>query len=184
MITANARHRNGKLHVETVPVKLCRPENNAITKHADADVCFSLVNDVNYIASVLGPDFCVFISPDDKALCKLGVVLAKRQTTMVMALEYKVRLPNHNYDVASKHSLIPSVYAFLTVAKDRIGTVDSISYAGPTRVFIRSSKHDSSNAETHREDLESIFEDERLKKYTQVIFQLQKSLKNFFLFLE
>ena len=33
----------GRLHVETVPFKLIRPQNNFYEKHPDADFCFSLV---------------------------------------------------------------------------------------------------------------------------------------------
>ena len=161
----SASHQ-GKKHVVTVPVRLCKPQNDHYDKHPDADFCFSLVNDLNYIASILGPDECIFISPDDKAIVKLGIIAAKYQTAMVMHMEYKLRLPNHDFIVATKHHLIPSIYAFLTVKPNSVGQTSSVSYTGPTAAYIRSGKHDQSNALTHRLDLTDIFESKTFGKFT------------------
>ena len=81
-------------------------------KHADADFCFSLTNDLNTLASILVQEQVIWLSHDDKAIVKLGVMAAKVQTAMVMHLEYRARLPKHDYIVASKHHPITSVYAF------------------------------------------------------------------------
>ena len=102
----------GKRHIETVPVRLCKSQNDASTKHEDADFCFSHAKDLNFIAAILGSEETIFISPDYKAIVKLGIIAAKLQTAMVLHLSYRVRLPNHDYIVASKHHLIPSIMPF------------------------------------------------------------------------
>ena len=63
---------------------------------------------------------------------KLGVVSAKRQTAMVMHVDYQVRLPSHDYVVASKHYFTLSVYSFLTILPSNIGQKNAVTYAGPT----------------------------------------------------
>ena len=69
--------KQGRTHSETVPVKLIKPQNNFYEKHLDVDFWFSLVDDVNILAPVLGPEECMFLSLDDKAYVKLGIVAAK-----------------------------------------------------------------------------------------------------------
>ena len=68
-----------------------------------------------------------------------------------MHVEYLVSLPDHDWVVAAKHKLIPSVYAVCEVKGD------CVSYSGPTLIRIRSGKHDSSTAETHVQDLDQLF---------------------------
>ena len=97
---------------------------------------------------------------------KLGVVAAKRQTAMVMHVDYQVRLPSHDYAVASKHYFIPSVYSFLTILPSSIGQKNAVTYSGPTGVFIRSGKHDQTNACTHRVDLTTLILSPKFKEYT------------------
>ena len=65
-----------------------------------------------FLAPVLGPEECLFLSLDDKAHVKLGVVAAKHQTAMVMHVDYQVRLPSHDYVVAPKHYFIPACTHF------------------------------------------------------------------------
>ena len=89
----------GKRHIKTVPVRICKLQNDFYDRHQDADFCFSIVKDLQLLASLLGPEECIFISPDDKAVVKLGVIAAKHQTSMVMHLEYKNRPPNHDFIV-------------------------------------------------------------------------------------
>ena len=96
------------------------------------------------MASLLGPEKYLFLSLDDKAHVKLGIVAAKKQMDMVMHIDYQVCLPSHDYVVAPKHYFIPSVCSFLTVSPLSIGQKNAVSYSGPMGVFIRSGKHDQS----------------------------------------
>ena len=86
LLPRRSSSREGKLHIETVPVRICKAQNDHYDKHEDADFCFSLANDLNILASILGEEVAL-ISPDDKAIVKLGVVAAKMQTAVIMHLD-------------------------------------------------------------------------------------------------
>ena len=78
-----------------------------------------------------------------------------------MHLDYKVSLPDHDWVIATKHKLIPSVYAPLLIDDDKV------KYSGPTYIAIRSGKHDSSSATTHNDDLRSLFQYEPFHSFTR-----------------
>jgi len=59
----------------------------------------------------LGPHDCFCLSQDDKAKVNIGLVAANKQSPMLMHLDYRVQLPDHDFVIAAKHKLIPSVYA-------------------------------------------------------------------------
>ena len=176
LIPPRSNSIEGRRHVETVPVRICRPQNDAYVKHEDADFCFSLASDMNFLATILGSEEVIFISPDDKAIVKLGVIAAKLQTSLVMYMNYRTRLPNHDYVVASKHHLIPSVYAFLSIGDKTFAQPSAVSCKGPTAVYIRSGKHDRSNALSHRLDLCDILKSGKFKNYTHNNRGLKKVL--------
>ncbi|KAK9874058.1 hypothetical protein WA026_002413 [Henosepilachna vigintioctopunctata] len=75
-----------------------------------------------------------------------------------MHLDYRVKLPDHDFVVAEKHKLIPSIYAGIIVKKDGEGKPEAVTHSGPTYVAIRSGKHSSSNAETHATDIHKLSE--------------------------
>ena len=77
-----------------------------------------------------------------------------------MHLEYRVRLPDHDWVVATKHKLIPFVYGRYQIHEEKVG------YSGPTYIAIRSGKHAPSTAETHAFDLQEIIvhESEEIRK--------------------
>ncbi|KAL0879428.1 hypothetical protein ABMA27_003179 [Loxostege sticticalis] len=49
-----------------------------------------------------------------------------------MHLDYRVKLPDHDFVVAEKHKLIPSVYAGIVVKKDGEGKPEAVTHSGPT----------------------------------------------------
>lgn len=109
---------------------------------------------------------CVFfLSQDDKARIPLGLPAAHKQSRVLMHMQYRIRLPDHDWVVAERHKLIPSVYA-------RCGFINGkVSYQGPTFVCIRSGKHDKSESQTHCYDFEELLKLEvvlKLKKYHAV----------------
>lgn len=76
-----------------------------------------------------------------------------------MCMEYRVQLLDHDWVVAAKHKLIPSVYAGIKILdKYPIGQSEAVSYSGPTYVVVRSGKHCSSTAKTHGEDFERLLD--------------------------
>lgn len=142
----------GKRHVQTVPVKLLRPENNLRKRNEDRMYAKSIVDDMFEIAKLFGPDTCLFLSNDDKARVPLGLACANLQAPILMHMEYQVRLPDHNFVVGERHKLIPSVYGVCKVTPK-----GDVSYSGDTFIRIRSGKHDGSNAYTHAYDLRQLF---------------------------
>lgn len=64
---------------------------------------------------------------------------------------------------AARHSLIPSVYAGLTIKPFGLGNDTCVTYSGPTMIRIRSGKHDSSCAESHVKDFEILLKHDTFK---------------------
>ena len=58
----------------------------------------------------------------------------------MMHVEYRIKLPDHDYVVAEKHKLIPSVHA-ACMLQDKFDPKkgNPVSYSGPTYIAIRSS---------------------------------------------
>lgn len=100
-----------KRHVTTVPVKLRKVRNNQRKKHNDADFTFAMKKYLKNIASLFGPDQVFVLSIDDKAKVPIGITAATKQAPMVMHMTYEIRLPGHDFVVATSHKLTPSVYA-------------------------------------------------------------------------
>ena len=93
------------------------------------------------------------MSQDDKARIPIGTTAANKQAPIMMHLEYRVRLPDHDWVVAERHKFIPSVYGAITIPDCGLGDPEIIGYSGPTYVAIRSGKHDSSTANSHALDI-------------------------------
>ena len=69
----------------------------------------SFMDDLINVCKFFGPQSVLFLSNDDKARVPLGLVAASLQILILMHMEYKVRLPDHNFVVGPRHTLIPSV---------------------------------------------------------------------------
>ena len=139
----------GKRHVNTVPVKLTRPQNNLRKKHPDRMFAAETKKGVESLCQVLGPVACLYVSQDDKASVAIGKTAAKVQVPLLMNMRYRVRMPDHDFAVGSRHLLVPSVMAVCIMDPDS----GQVTYSGPTLVRIRSSKHNNSSAFSHQEDL-------------------------------
>lgn len=146
----------GKRHVTTVPVKLCRAQTDRHRDHVDQHFCKA--NGLEELASILGPEQVVFISQDDKAKVPIGKTAAKVQAPVLMHLNYKVQseLHDHDFAVGVRHQLTPSVYAGITISENCMGRKEAVTYSGPTYIVIRSGKHSSSTAATHAKDLNKL----------------------------
>jgi len=149
----------GKRHVQTVPVKLLRPENSLRKKNPDRGYAMSFVNDIQQLEELFGPDQILFLSNDDKARVPIGLAAATLQSPLLMHLEWAVRLPDHDFVVGPRHKLTPSVIAVCNLKEN-----GSLSYSGETYIFVRSGKHDTSNAYTHGYDLKELFTSGALQK--------------------
>ena len=147
----------GKRHINTVPVKLTKAQTEAHKEHIDSMFARATIKNLEEIASVLGPQEVCFISQDDKARVPIGITAANKQAPLLMHLEYRVSLPDHDWVAATGHKLIPSVYAGVIIKEDNIGNSQAVSYSGPTLIAIRSGKHSSSTAFSHALDIERVF---------------------------
>ncbi|KAK3932313.1 Carbamoyl-phosphate synthase arginine-specific large chain [Frankliniella fusca] len=167
LLPRNQATREGKLHVVTVPVRLCRAQSDLHRDHQDQFFCKSTMTSLDELASLLGPGQVLVMSRDDKARVLIGVVAAKLQQPLLMHMEYRVRLPDHDFPVGSSHCLVPSVYAIQEISPNKLGKTDAVSYSGPTHIVIRSGKHSSSSAATHAEDTDKMFAMESLRPYVR-----------------
>jgi len=150
LLPRNCATTEGKRHTKTVPVKLLRARNTERKQHEDTHFAAATIKFLKDVCVLLGKQSVCVISQDDKAKVHLGLPAAKKQGPILMKVDYMIKLPDHDFVVASRHKLIPSVYAALEIKKDHV------SYSGPTYIAIRSGKHDSSTAPRHAEDLDRL----------------------------
>jgi len=157
----------GQKHITTVNVKLRRAENSEHRQHDDTSFARATHEALLQLCSILGPQDVACISQDDKAKVPLGLPAANKQTSVVMNMEYQVKLPDHDFVIAAGHKLVPSVVAGLTIAAGKLD--NAVGYSGPTYIGIRSGKHDSSVAATHAADLRHIYED--VPEFRSILWQ-------------
>ena len=157
LIPRNWKTTEGKRHITTANVKLKRAENEEHRQHPDAKFAKATFDSLMTLASTLGPYDVACISLDDKAKVPLGLPAANKQSTILMNLEYRVKLPDHDFVIASGHKLTPSVIPGLDISSSKLLN-GSVSYSGPTYIGIRSGKHDSSVAATHAADLRYLYD--------------------------
>jgi len=92
----------GKRHVSTAPVKLSRAQTDHHKTHIDGHFARATIANMEEVASVLGPQEVCFISQDDKARVPIGITAANKQAPLLMHVEYKVTLPDHDWVVAGQ----------------------------------------------------------------------------------
>ena len=67
------------------------------------------------VCKLFAPKAVLFMSNDDKARLPLGLIAARLQTPLLMHMEYKVKLMDHDFVVGPQYKLIPSVYGICQV---------------------------------------------------------------------
>ncbi|CAH0547066.1 unnamed protein product [Brassicogethes aeneus] len=158
LIPRKSNSTEGRRHVSTVPVKLIRAQTDHHKSHLDSKFAETSIDYLENIASILGPDQVFFLSQDDKARVPIGVTAANKQAPLLMHIEYRIKLPDHDWVIAERHKLIPSVYAGIKITSSMLGQPQAVGYSGPT--YIRSGKHSSS---THAQDFETLLELEEFR---------------------
>ena len=153
LLPRNATTQEGKRHVKTVPVKLTPAQNDKHSTHPDTLFARASISNLEELASLLGPQEVTFHSQDDKARVPIGLTAANKQAPLLMHMEYRVRLTDHDFVIAPRHNLVPSVIASMTVKKN---SKMAVTYSGPTYVGIRSAKHSTSSAYHHLCDMKRI----------------------------
>lgn len=137
LLPRNALGRDGKRHINTVPVRLMKAQKDLHRSHIDTCFASTTIRHLEELASCLGSKVVTFLSQDDKARVPIGITAANAQAPLLMHLEYRVRLPDHDWVVAAGHKLIPSVYAGISIKPGVLGDRTCVGYSGPTYVAIR-----------------------------------------------
>ena len=155
LLPRNLITKEGKRHVTTAPVKLISAKNSKHQNHPCTNFAKATVNALEELAGLLGPREVTFHSQDDKAKVSIGITAASKQAPLLMHMEYKVILPDHDYVVASQHKLIPSVIGDMQVRENDFSG-HAVTYSGPMYCAIRSVKHSGSGAYHHLQDMKRI----------------------------
>ena len=66
------------------------------------------IDDMFDVCKLVGTDAVLFMSNDDKTRIPLGLAVANLQAPILIHVEYKVRLIDHNLLVDPQHKLISS----------------------------------------------------------------------------
>ena len=137
----------------TTPVKLYKSQNSKYASYPSAKFARASFRSLEELAAILGPAEVTFHSQNDKAKVPIGLTTANKEVLMLMHMEYQVTLPDHDFVVASKHKLSPSVIGDMKLVKSKDLTNYAVTYSGATYIGIRSVKHSASSAFTHFQDL-------------------------------
>jgi hypothetical protein len=97
----------------------------------------------------------------------MGLTACNKQSPLLMYVEYQIHLPDHDWVVAERHKLIPSVYAAIKVDPNQFGKGTAVGYSGPTYIAIRSGKHDSSTASSHAFDFKTLLNLDEFKEFVR-----------------
>lgn len=71
-----------KRHVKTVPVKLCRAQNDLQKEHPDQLFCTATIRLLETLASLLVSDKVLSFSQDDKARVRIAITAANKQAPL------------------------------------------------------------------------------------------------------
>lgn len=143
----------------TMPAELCEVQLE-LERHVDTEFCKAIIHDLENIASILGPHEVFYLSRNHKSRICLGTHSDKKDSPILMRLEYRATLPDHDWVLAEPHKLMPSIYAAMVIEPGGFAhdDPDSITHVGPTYVAIRSGKHCLTSADTHSTDLCRVLE--------------------------
>ena len=86
----------------------------------------STIRHLEEIAGFLSPEEVIFHSQDDKAKVPIGLTAANIQVPLVMHVEYKVKLPDHDFVIVKQHKLVPSVIGDMQV-KAKTFSLDGVT---------------------------------------------------------
>ena len=78
------------------PVKLISAKNSKHRNHACTNFAKATINALEELAGLVGPREVTFHSQDDKASAPIGITAASKQAPLLMHMEYKVILPDHD----------------------------------------------------------------------------------------
>ena len=113
------RHvEQGKRHVTTVATaKFFQAQDNQHYNHPGTKSTRATINKLEKNGDLLGPKQVSFHSQDDTVKLALGLPAANNQdqVSILMHMEYEVRLPGHNIKITPMHKLISSAIGTLEI---------------------------------------------------------------------
>ena len=98
----------GQRYVSTTLVMLIKAMNDKHVQHIDGYFCTLTI----WHLEKLAPNEVCFISQDNKARVRIMLTAANKQSPLMMHVEYKVSLSDHDLVVTTGHKLIPLVSRF------------------------------------------------------------------------
>ena len=96
LLPRNSITKEGKRHVTAAPVKLISAKNLKHQNHPCTNFAKATINALEELAGLLGPREVTFHSQDDKAKVPIGITAASKQAPLLMHMEYKIILPDHD----------------------------------------------------------------------------------------
>ena len=91
----------------------------------------------------------------NKAKVSIELTTASKQAPLLIHIEEKVTLTDHDYVIASKNKLIPSVICNMRL-REKHFSGDAVTYSGPTCCTMRIAKHSDSTTYHHLQDLKHL----------------------------
>ena len=140
----------------TAPVKLYKSQNSKHVLHPSTKFARASIRSLEKLTAILGPAEVTFHSQDDKPKVPIGLTTGNKQAPMLIHMEYQVTLPDHDFNVAPKHKLIPSIIGDMKLVKSKDLTNDTVTYSGATYIGIRSAKDSASSAFAHFQDMMNV----------------------------
>ena len=101
-------------------------QNSKHNSHQSTKFARATLNYLEELAGVLGPAEVTSLSQDVKRKVLIGLTAANKQSSLIIHLEYKIVLPDHNYVMASQNKLIPSVIGSMEAKKNHMN-VDAVT---------------------------------------------------------
>ena len=101
LLPRNSITKEGKQHVIPTPVKLISAKNSKDQNHLCTNFAKATINALEELAGLVGPREVTFHSQDDKAKVPIRITAASKQALLLMRMECKVILQDHDYVKAS-----------------------------------------------------------------------------------
>ena len=79
----------------------------------------SFMDDLINVCKFFGPRSVLFLSNEDKAMVPFGLAATSLQASILMHMEHKVRLHDHNFVVGPSYTLVPPVYVAWEIKENR-----------------------------------------------------------------
>ena len=110
LLPRNASTKEGKRNILTTPVKHIRPSNSKLSDDPSILFARASINYLEELAGLIGQFEVTIHSQDDECKVPIGITAANKQAPLIMHMEYQIiKIPDHDFMVASGNKLIPSV---------------------------------------------------------------------------